>query len=137
MLMASSNQYLAYFLLRLILGLNFTMHGLSRLLSGVDTFVEGMVKGFQGTVLPESLVRPFGHGLVFVEFGLGILLMLGLFTRFAAVTGALVIMALIFGSGLQQKWDAVSTQMIYAVFFFLVLHFLENNRYSLDHRRGR
>ena len=82
---------------------------------------------------PAEFHRPLRRVLV----GLLILLMLGLFTRFAAVAGALVIMALIFGSGLQQKWDAVSTQMIYAVFFFLVLHFLENNRYSLDHRRRR
>lgn len=135
--MSSQNHYLAYLLLRLTLGLNFTMHGLSRIISGVDKFVDGMVKGFQGTILPESLVRPFGYALTFTEFILGILLMLGLFTRFAAVAGALVIMALIFGSGLQQKWDSVATQMIYAVFFFLVLHFLENNRYSLDHRRSR
>lgn len=135
--MQTQNHQLAYFLLRLTLGLNFTMHAVSRFLSGLPKFVEGMVKNFEATILPATLVRPFAYGLTFAELVIGLLLILGLFTRAAATAGALVITALIFGSSLQQKWDAVSQQMIYAVFFFLVLHFLENNRYSLDARISR
>ncbi len=135
--MQTQNHQLAYFLLRLTLGLNFTMHAVSRFLSGLPKFVDGMVNGFENTILPAVLVRPFGYILTFNELTVGVLLLLGLFTRAAATAGALVMMALIFGSSLQQKWEAVSQQMIYAVFFFLVLHFLENNRYSLDARRSR
>ncbi|MCY7350012.1 MAG: DoxX family membrane protein [Cytophagaceae bacterium] len=124
-------------MLRLTLGLNFTMHGLTRFISGIDKFVAGMVTSFENTILPEILVRPFGYMLTYTEFLVDLLLILGLFTRFAATVGALVILALIVGSSLQAKWDTVATQMIYAVFFFLVIHFLENNRYSLDDLRGR
>lgn len=128
---------LAYVLLRLTLGINFLMHDLTRFISGVDTFVEKTVAEFSKTILPAALVAPYAWALTFVEFGVRVLLILDLFTRAALVVGSLVMVSLIFGSSLQQKWDTVGTQVIYAVFFFLLLHFLEKNRYSLDHLQRR
>ncbi len=135
--MRATSTQLAYFLLRLTLGVNFAMHGVTRFISGVDGFVEKTVQGFSKTILPAALVAPYARTLTYVEFTVGVLLVLGLFTREALVVGALVMVSLIFGTSLQQNWDTVGTQMIYAVFFFLLLHFLENNRYSLDYLRMR
>lgn len=135
--MPVTSAQLAYALLRLTLGVNFAMHGVARFLGGVDGFVEKTVQNFSQTILPAALVASYARTLTYVEFGLGLLLILGLFTRAALVAGALVVISLIFGTSLQQNWDTVGTQMIYAVFFFLLLHFLENNRYSLDYLRKR
>jgi thiosulfate dehydrogenase [quinone] large subunit len=135
--MPASSTALAYGLLRLTLGVNFLMHGLTRILKGVSEFAEKIVAQFAETPLPPALVSAYATGLTYVEFGVGLLILLGLFTREALVVGALVMVSLIFGTSLRQDWGTVGTQMIYALFFFLLLHFLENNRYSLDHLRQR
>ncbi|MBL8928763.1 MAG: DoxX family membrane protein [Kineosporiaceae bacterium] len=58
------------------------------------------VRAFQ--LLPEALVRPFGYGLPLLELILGVLLVIGLGTRVAAIlTGALMIMFLF---GISWAW---------------------------------
>ena len=47
----------------------------------------------QYNLLPEPLPIPFGYALPFVELGLGIMLVVGLFTRLAAAGGFLLMLA--------------------------------------------
>jgi len=89
---------LAYALLRVTLGLNIFMHGTSRLLAGVGSFVTGMTKIFQNTLLPKAVVVPFGYALPWLEADLGILIIIGFRTREALVSGALLMLALTFGT---------------------------------------
>jgi thiosulfate dehydrogenase [quinone] large subunit len=96
---------LAYALLRVTLGLNIFMHGTSRLLAGIGNFVSGMIKMFQNTVLPTAVVVPFGYALPWLEAGLGLLIIVGFRTREALVAGALLMLALTFGTALRQDWD--------------------------------
>src|SRR5277367_6616197 len=96
---------LAYALLRITLGLNIFMHGTSRLLAGIGNFVSGMIKMFQNTVLPTAVVVPFGYALPWLEVGLGLLIIIGFRTREALVAGALLMLALNFGTALRQDWD--------------------------------
>ena len=129
--MKLNNFELAFVLGRLLLGLNFLMHGLVRIpkLAG---FSAGVEKEFAAVPLPPALVSVFAHALPFVEGGVGLLLVLGLFTRPALVAAMLVIASLIFGSSLLEKWSLVGDQMLYGLFIItLVLH-LQRNRLCLD-----
>jgi uncharacterized membrane protein YphA (DoxX/SURF4 family) len=71
------------------------------------------VKEFAAAPLPPALVGAYATALPFVEGGIGLLLVLGLFTRPALVAAMLVIMSLIFGSSLLEKWSLVGDQMLY------------------------
>ena len=73
----------------------------------------------------------------FAELIIGVLLILGLFTSRALLLGALLITVLVFGSGLQENWNVMSSQMIYAIFFFILSYLIELNRFSLDRIREK
>ena len=123
---------LAYFLLRLTLGVNILMHGLSRILSGLEPFAAGMMKQFASTPLPLSLVHAFAYALPWSELFIGIAILFGLWTRPALILGALEIAVLTFGVGLTQNWAVAGTQMTYAVVYAILLAFEEYNRWSVD-----
>ncbi|MDX1530184.1 MAG: DoxX family membrane protein [Rhodothermales bacterium] len=128
------SRQLAYVALRLALGLNMALHGATRL-PDLDGFAGGLVEGFAGTVLPGGLVYAFAVVLPFVEGLIGVLLLLGLWMRPALMLGVGVMLSLIFGTGLQQNWGTIATQMQYVVYFALLLAFLPYNRFALDTRR--
>jgi hypothetical protein len=86
---------LAYLVLRCTLGLSVFMHGLVRL-PHLRAFANGLVKLFGDTPLPALLVRPFALVLVFVEAIVGLLVLLGLWTRVALIVGSAAMAALIF-----------------------------------------
>jgi thiosulfate dehydrogenase [quinone] large subunit len=129
--MKLNNFELAFVLGRLLLGLNFLMHGLVRI-PKLAVFSAGIGKEFAAAPLPPALVSAYAHALPFVEGGIGLLLVLGLFTRPALVAAMLAIASLIFGSSLLEKWSLVGDQMVYGLFIItLVLH-LQRNRLCLD-----
>jgi hypothetical protein len=51
---------LAYFYLRFITGINMLLHGGVRLFGDYRGFIDGVAQEFDGTVLPEALVRLVG-----------------------------------------------------------------------------
>jgi len=75
----------AYLLLRITIGLNIFIHGLSRLLMGLTVFADSLVPMFAKTFLPGWSVYAFGLVLPWVETILGILLLLGFRTRIGLV----------------------------------------------------
>ena len=122
---------LVYLILRLSIGFSFFGHGLVRLpkLAG---FSQAMVGNFQKSMLPEALVAPFSYILPFAEFFVGLLLLLGLFTRQAIVAGSIVMMLLILGTTLIEHWDTLPLQLIHVLFLVLLLQFIVSNIYSVD-----
>ncbi|RFN60464.1 DoxX family membrane protein [Marixanthomonas ophiurae] len=126
-----SNNQLAFFVARLTIGINLLVHGLVRI-PKLDAFANGIVKGFSETYLPEILVSPFAYSLPFIEFTIGALLLLGWKTKYAAAAGGLLIALLILGSAFKEDWAAVGTQMVYAIFFFLLIKNLDHNYWSID-----
>jgi thiosulfate dehydrogenase [quinone] large subunit len=129
--MTLNNFELAFVLGRLLLGVNFLMHGLVRI-PKLAVFRAGLVKEFATTPLPEPLVSLFATVLPFAEAGIGLLLVLGLFTRPALVANIMLIISLVFGSCLLEKWTIVGDQMVYGLYILtLVLH-LQRNRLCLD-----
>ena len=124
----------AYVALRLALGLNMFLHGATRI-PDLGGFADGIVGEFEGTILPAAFVELFATVLPFLEATVGALLLLGLFRVPALLLGVAVMLSLIFGTGLQQNWGTIATQMNYVVWFGLLLAFLPYDRWALDLRR--
>jgi thiosulfate dehydrogenase [quinone] large subunit len=126
------DRFTAYALLRITLGTNIAMHGLSRLIAGPNAFAAKLSEQFAHAPLPPIMVQFFGQSLPLVEFLFGLLLLIGLRTRAALIGGALLMLVLTFGSSLIQDWQAASTQLLYAAVYAALLFLLRFNGWSLD-----
>lgn len=123
-----------YLLARLPIGMSMLGHGLVRM-PKLATFAEGMASSFEETILPNTLVQSFGYLLPFVELGIGLCVVIGLFTRPALITGVLLMCVLIFGSSFNEQWQSIAIQMFYGAYFSLLYLYAEQyNDYSLDRR---
>jgi uncharacterized membrane protein YphA (DoxX/SURF4 family) len=125
------DRHLTYLLLRLTLGINILLHGVVRL-PALGAFAEGTVQQFADTPLPAVAVRLFGLLLPFLETAIGLLLTIGLWTRWALVAGGLLIAALVLGTALRSDWETLSIQMIYAIIYYLLLTGRTYNYFALD-----
>ncbi len=132
----SQDVAIASLFLRLIFGINFFNHGFTRI-GNIGGFANSMVDLFKDSWLPTELVRLTGLVVSPVELVIGILLLLGLFTRGALVAGFVLMMILQAGVVILQNWDTVASQLIYCIIFFLLLATLGFNRFSLDWVRKR
>ena len=118
-------------LLRLTLGINLIVHGLVRV-PKLTAFADGMARDFQPTILPSALVHAFGLVLPFAEAAVGALIAVGLFQRIALAAGALMLVALVFGTALLQRWDTLTQQMVYALLYAALIATRPWDRWSLD-----
>ena len=123
-----SDTVVAYTILRVSFGLNIMLHGVSRLLAGHAAFLAYLNHYFEKTTLiPASSLPAFATALPWVETTLGLLLVLGIATRFSLIVGALVITCLVIGTNLAQDWVVSGLQLIYAfLYYYLLAHFKEN-----------
>ena len=122
---------LAHGLARLGLGVDIALHGLTRL-PKLATFAGGMEKEFAKTVLPGALVFATGCGIVIGETIIGALLVLGLWLRPALVGGMLLMILLLFGVSLLEKWEIAALQLTYVAFYAGLLATVSWDRYSVD-----
>ena len=127
-----SDSSLAYAIFRLTFGVNIMFRGIVRIMNGLDTFAGGMLKQFEMTWFPPSLIDTFAHTLPWIETALGLLLILGLWTRPALVVGGLMMTSLTFGTMFLQNFDLAWLQLTYAIGFFLLLAARAWNVISLD-----
>jgi thiosulfate dehydrogenase (quinone) large subunit len=130
----SADTVIAYSILRLSFGVNILLHGASRLLAGSSAFNNYLNHYFEhAPLVPKDFLPVFGAALPPVEATLGALLLLGLFTRFALIAGALVMTILVFGTNLAQDWNVAGLQLIYCfIYYYLLAHRSERNLLSLD-----
>jgi thiosulfate dehydrogenase [quinone] large subunit len=133
----ASNIVIAYTILRLSFGANILLHGVSRLLNGRAAFLAYLTKYFEHAhLIPMGSLPAFSAVLPWAETGLGLLLVLGLFSRFALIVGALVMTVLVVGTNLAQDWLVAGLQIPYCfVYYYLLIH-LEQNTVSLDNLLG-
>ena len=82
-------------------------------------FARKLVPMFAKAPLPSWSVYVFGVALPFVETLLGLLLLLGLKTRWALVSGCGLLFVLTFGSLLRQDWEITALQLIYTAIALL------------------
>ena len=85
-----------FLLLRLAIGTSMLGHGLVRL-PKLHQFSEWMIQSFAKSMLPKIMVYPFSYVLPITEFLIGLLLLLGLFTKQALIIGIIVMILLILG----------------------------------------
>lgn len=120
-----------FLLLRLGIGISMFGHGLVRL-PKLNAFSQWMVDSFAKSMLPAELVRPFSMVLPFAELVIGLLLLVGLFTEPALISGAVLMLMLLFGTAMVENWEAVPSQLIHLIFFAVLLQFVGSNVWSLD-----
>lgn len=136
--LSDSDRVMAYTLLRISFGTNILLHGASRLLAGQAGFLAYLNHYFEHTpLMPKSMLPVFGTVLPPVEAALGLLLVLGLATRFALIAGALVMLVLVFGTNLAQDWNVAGLQLIYCFLYYYLLAHREWNVLSVDTRLFR
>jgi len=129
--MVNSFQW-SFLLARLAVGMSMFGHGMVRIpkLAGFSNWMTGQ---FQKSMLPEMIVKPFSYALPVAELLVGVLLLLGLFTRQALIAGAFIMIALIFGSSMIEEWNSIPSQLIHAAFFSVLLSFVKDyNILALD-----
>jgi thiosulfate dehydrogenase [quinone] large subunit len=124
------DQRLAYLLLRLLTGLDFFGHGFARIFTGTHLggFAHWMVGDMAKSPLPASLILAIGYVVPCVELLIGILLLLGIATRYALILAMLLMLALMFGVTMKQDWNVAGQQLLYG----LVLAALLFGRDRLD-----
>ncbi len=131
-----SDASIAYAIFRLTFGVNIGFRGIVRIANGLDNFTAGLLKQFAVTSFPLGAVDAFGHTVPLVETVVGILLILGLWTRGALIIGGLMMTALTFGTMFLQNFDLAWLQLTYAMAFFGLLALRSWNLISLDARLG-
>lgn len=125
-------EQITFLLLRLAIGASMFGHGLVRL-PKLSAFSNWMAGTFEKSILPKVLVIPFSYVLPLAEFSVGLLLLIGLFTKQASVIGGLVMFILIFGTCMIENWEALPSQLIHVVFFALLIQYVESsNVIALD-----
>jgi thiosulfate dehydrogenase [quinone] large subunit len=128
----SLGRALGYFILRLSLGVDMLIHLVVREWGVSQDFVPATEKMFVGNLLPMSWVHYFLTVLPYFEGLLGILLILGLWSRAAITAEGLLVTVLLFGTSLRSDWTVVSHQMIYLLFVFLLLAVEDWDYFSVD-----
>src|SRR5580700_6196146 len=124
----ASDVVIAYTILRLSFGANILLHGVSRLLNGRAAFLAYLTHYFEHAhLIPAGMLPAFATVLPWVETTLGLLLMLGLASRFTLIAGALVMTFLVVGTNLAQDWNVAGLQLIYCfIYYYLLVHREQN-----------
>jgi thiosulfate dehydrogenase [quinone] large subunit len=128
----SLGRALGYVILRLSLGVDMLMHYVVRTWGVSKDFVPVTEKMFEGNLLPMSWVHTFLTILPYFEGLLGVLLILGVLSRWAITAEGLLVTVLMFGTALRSDWTVVSHQMIYILFVFILLALEQYDYFSLD-----
>ena len=125
---------LAYAIFRLTFGVNICFRGVARIfVLGLDNFANGMIKQFAMTWIGPALINPFAHTIPLIETTIGVMIILGLGTRYALIIGGLMMTSLTFGSMYLGDFTLAWLQLTYAIAFFLLLAARSWNVISLDH----
>lgn len=121
---------LGILILRIGIGWMFVLHGWPKIIGGSEKWAKlgGAMKHIGITFAPEF----WGFMGAFAEFGGGILLMIGLFTRLSA--GMMAFTMFIAATLHLATGDGVSgaSHAIEALFVFVLLLFIGPGKYSLD-----
>jgi len=131
-----SNLQIGYFLFRLTMGVNIFFHGFMRPLTGLTAWESAMSATFVDTYLPMPLVHLFLLTLPFFEIALGTLIILGLFTRWSMIAGAVMMLVLLYGNTARQDWGTAGNNMHYTLYFWVLLALEHHNWLALDKRRS-
>ena len=131
-----NDKVLAYTMLRLFMGLLMFMHGAIRLGPKYEKFITWAQNLYIETWIPAWMVTIEAMVIPAVEIIVGILLLLGFQTRLALIGAFALMSTLLFGMIVLEDWAIVSRHIIYALTFYILLHNIEYNHYSMDAKRA-
>ena len=132
----SSDAVIGYTILRVSFGANIMLHGVSRVVMGHAAFLAYLTHYFEkASYVPVGMLSLFATVQPWVELILGLMLMVGLATRFSLIAGGLVILVLVIGTNLAQDWLVSGLQLIYAFLYYYLLAHIDQNLYSIDGMR--
>ena len=126
-----NHREVAYALMRFAYGVIYLFYGIGKFISGLRNFVGGLNQQFSGK-LPALMVMPFAYFIPFAETISGVLIFLGLFTRFGLTLSGLLLIGLTFGLVILGQAPIVAHNLQYILVNFVLLWFVDMNRYSLD-----
>lgn len=136
--MISDNQCSTFFkniVLRLALGGMLLLYGVAKFKMGVGSFAEEMSGMFAETIIPVGFAKAFLMTVPLIEVVLGTLLLIGLYTRYAAEFSALLFALFIIGLTSTGNNDLIlmmSANYIYIyAAFILTCH--SHTKWSVDH----
>jgi thiosulfate dehydrogenase (quinone) large subunit len=131
-----SDLELAYAFFRFSMGVVIFFHGAMRMITGVDAWVGKEAQIFVGDpLLPMWFVVAFLYALPTIEVVLGTLTLLGLYTRWALLAGAILMLVLVFGNLTRQDWGTVGNELHYILYYTLMIAAQKYNRFALDTRK--
>ncbi|HXI99903.1 MAG TPA: DoxX family protein [Micropepsaceae bacterium] len=132
-----SDAQLAYSFFRFSMGVVIFFHGAMRMITGVDAWVAKESQIFVGDpLLPMWFVVAFLYVLPTIEVVLGTLTMVGLFTRWVLLAGAVLMLVLTFGNLTRQDWGTVGNELHYVLYYTIMIAGLKYNRFALDTRKA-
>jgi len=134
-----SDAVMAYGIMRITMGINIALHGISRQIAGSAAFLAYLNHYFEKTpLIPKESLPVFGFTIMWAETIFGLLMLFGAFTRIALIGGSLVIAMLAVGSNLAQDWGIAGLQLTYALIYFVLLKYrAELNKLSVDGLMGK
>ena len=130
------NREIGYALMRISYGVIFLFYGIGKFMGGLGNFVGGTNQQFSGK-LPAAMVMPFAYAIPFVETISGALIFLGLFTRAGLTLSGLLLIGLTFGVVMLGQAPTVAHNLQFVLVNFVLLWFVDLNRYSVDGLLGR
>ena len=131
-----NHREIAYALLRAVFGVIFVTTGTMKFIAGLNNFVGSMNQRFSGK-LPAAMVMAFAYAIAFCEVIAGTLILFGLFTRVGLTVSGLLLIGLTFGVVVLGDPPTVAHNLQYALINFVLLAYVDLNRYSLDGLFGR
>jgi len=131
-----SDLELAYTFFRFSMGVVIFFHGAMRMITGVGPWVVKEMPLFvDNPLLPMWFVVGFLWVLPTIEVVLGTLTMIGLYTRWALISGAALMLILVFGNLTRQDWGTVGNELHYILYYTLMIAGMKYNRFALDRRK--
>ncbi|QQR84047.1 DoxX family protein [Candidatus Peregrinibacteria bacterium] len=130
-----TNENAKNMLLRIAIGGMLLLGGWAKFGMGTAVFVDGTTAMFANSVLPMVLVKGFLTALPLAEVVIGLMLLLGLFTRYAAMLAGLLFSLFVVGLVSTQDQNAgmmVMGNMIYLLATFKLMCVSCASKCSLD-----
>src|SRR5438132_11591661 len=125
-----NNREVAYGLTRVTYGVIYLVYGIGKFRGGISNFVGAMNQQFSGK-LPAAMVMPFAYFIPFAETISGALILLGLFTRVGLTLSGILLIGLTFGLVMLGQAPIVAHNLQYVLVNFVLLWFVDLNRYSV------
>jgi uncharacterized membrane protein YphA (DoxX/SURF4 family) len=116
---ATTRLSIGLFLARVPLGLYFLMAGVAKIRGGVGNFVGYGLKTMPD-FMPQALGKAYLYALPFVECLVGVLVTIGLFTRIAAGTQALMLISFVIALGFKDDPKPFHSNLILLGFSLLL-----------------